>query len=155
MILYVITYFFFCAPIVKTVAFIACKKIQQSRIFLFVFHWKFDCKHQLCIKLAWIEFWMLSHLWNNFLSLISMEKRIKKFWIAGFFIPAINATVFSTFKVKWWNCCCKKLFFINEISSPLLLLGALFEHILCGESTHEKVAFSFGWPRGIHKHIWT
>ena len=24
----------------------------------------------------------------------SMEKRIKKFWIAGFFLPTINATVF-------------------------------------------------------------
>ena len=24
-----------------------------------------------------------------------MEKRIKTFWIAGFFLPAINATVFS------------------------------------------------------------
>ena len=24
-----------------------------------------------------------------------MEKRIKKFWVAGFFLPAINATVFS------------------------------------------------------------
>ena len=24
-----------------------------------------------------------------------MEKRIKSFWIAGFFLPAINATVFS------------------------------------------------------------
>ena len=38
----------------------------------------------------------------------------------------------------------KNFFFINEISSPWLLLGALFEHILCGKSTHEKVAFSFG-----------
>ena len=27
-----------------------------------------------------------------------MEKRIKKFWIAGFFLPAINATVFSLLK---------------------------------------------------------
>ena len=27
----------------------------------------------------------------------SMEKRIKKFWIAGFFLPAINATVFSNY----------------------------------------------------------
>ena len=26
-----------------------------------------------------------------------MEKRIKKFWSAGFFLPAINATVFSGF----------------------------------------------------------
>jgi hypothetical protein len=25
----------------------------------------------------------------------SMEKQIKKFWIAGFFLPAINATVFG------------------------------------------------------------
>ena len=25
----------------------------------------------------------------------SMEKRIKKFWVAGFFLPAINATVFK------------------------------------------------------------
>ena len=38
----------------------------------------------------------------------------------------------------------KNFFFINEISSPWLLLGALFEQILCGESTHEKVAFSLG-----------
>ena len=26
---------------------------------------------------------------------LSMEKRIKKFWTAGFFLPAINATVFN------------------------------------------------------------
>ena len=25
----------------------------------------------------------------------SMEKRIKNFWVAGFFLPAINATVFN------------------------------------------------------------
>ena len=30
---------------------------------------------------------MLSHLWNHFLSSIWMEKRIKNFWIAGFFFP--------------------------------------------------------------------
>ena len=29
----------------------------------------------------------------------SMEKEIKKFWIAGFFLPAINATVFKNRKV--------------------------------------------------------
>ena len=26
----------------------------------------------------------------------SMEKQIRKFWIAGFFVPAINATVFNS-----------------------------------------------------------
>ena len=31
---------------------------------------------------------------KSFLSFISMKKRIKFFWIAGFFLPAINATVF-------------------------------------------------------------
>ena len=30
----------------------------------------------------------------------SMEKRIKIFWIAGFFLPAINATVFRSWHVK-------------------------------------------------------
>ena len=45
---------------------------------------------------------MLSHLWNHFLSFISMEKQIKNFWVAGFFLPAINATVFSvTFLSKY------------------------------------------------------
>ena len=34
----------------------------------------------------------------------SMEKGIKKFWVAGFFLPAINATVFS-------EVCGKKLVF--------------------------------------------
>ena len=38
---------------------------------------------------------MLSLYCNQFLSFIPMEKRIKKFWIAGFFLPAINATVIS------------------------------------------------------------
>ena len=30
----------------------------------------------------------------------SMEKQIKKFWIAVFFLPAINATVFILFYVS-------------------------------------------------------
>ena len=30
----------------------------------------------------------------------AMEKQIKKFWIAGFFLPAINATVFNSPKVS-------------------------------------------------------
>ena len=37
---------------------------------------------------------MLFHLWNHFLSFISMEKWIKKFGVAGFFLPTIYATVF-------------------------------------------------------------
>ena len=41
---------------------------------------------------------MLSHLWNPFLSFISIEKRINIFWISGFFLPVINATVF-----RIWN----------------------------------------------------
>ena len=52
---------------------------------------------------------LLSHLWNHFSSFISMEKRIKNFWVAGFFLPTINATVFSqgiinrffTVHIKW------------------------------------------------------
>ena len=28
-----------------------------------------------------------------------MEKRIKKIWVAGLFLPAVNATVFRVFKV--------------------------------------------------------
>ena len=39
----------------------------------------------------------------------SIEKRIKKFWTAGFFLPAINATVFSTET--------------NDASFPVLVLG--------------------------------
>ena len=35
------------------------------------------------------------HLWNHFLSSISTEKWTKKIWIAGFFSPTINATVFN------------------------------------------------------------
>ena len=39
--------------------------------------------------------WILDAVpWNHFLSFISMEKPIKKFCIAGFFLAAINATVF-------------------------------------------------------------
>ena len=59
------------------------------------FHWKFDCKYQmLCIKLAWIKFCMLFHLWNNLLSFISMEKQITFFLDCWFFLLAINATAF-------------------------------------------------------------
>ena len=39
----------------------------------------------------------------------AMEKQIKKFWIAGFFLPAINATVFRNLglvlDVALWDLC--------------------------------------------------
>ena len=31
----------------------------------------------------------------------SMEKQIQNFWIAGFFLPTINATVFSVRSIDW------------------------------------------------------
>ena len=35
-----------------------------------------------------------------FLMKFSMEKQIKKIWIAGFFLPAIDATVFNDYFVN-------------------------------------------------------
>ena len=59
---------------------------------------------------------MLSHLWNHFLGFISMEKRIKRFWVAGFFLPAINATVFRKSKIADVN----SLFFkVASATAPI------------------------------------
>jgi hypothetical protein len=60
----------------------------------------------------------------------SIEKRINFFWTAGFFLPAINATVFSTF----WIGFCQLNFYQNvsnfffEVLQKLPLDGAKDGH---------------------------
>ena len=45
-----------------------------------------------------------------------MEKRIKRFWVAGFFLPAINATVFRKSKIADVN----SLFFkVASATAPI------------------------------------
>ena len=60
---------------------------------------------------------MRSHLWNHLLCFISMEKQIIFFWIAGFFLPAINATVFTNILVvpmsRMYHLSIWNLFIIN------------------------------------------
>ena len=67
----------------------------------------------------------------------SMEKRIKKFWIAGFFLPAINATVFRNeniignsrliiffflFYFFWWSLETVWNFCTKPVSKNLMIL---------------------------------
>ena len=60
--------------LLKTVAFIAGKS-ENPAAWIFFIRFSIDnCKRQfVCIKLALIEFWMLSHLWDNFLSFKTRE----------------------------------------------------------------------------------
>ena len=87
---------------------------------------------------------MVSHLWNHFLSFISMEKGINFFWIAGFFLPAINATVFKQIFSRQFKdlkgtktimkICNPKLFFIGSrgTQSPIAETFFWLLAVCCG-----------------------
>ena len=67
----------------------------------------------------------------------AMEKRIKKFWIAGFFLPAINATVFRAEileKNRWfWEKRC-----VHKIISVFKNLSSYFDLINARMSSSDK-----------------